>query len=269
MQKTIEFLKGSHVFRDPSGAASIPFAWQVLKFPQWLLEWPFFIFFIIGLAAVFITLLFKIDLIFKNKNKQDSADLFIIIWFLITFIYFIFIERGNPEDRWIMPVILAIFAFSFKGIMLLYDIIKKYQKFIATALIILILASGFYFQLKHADFIIKAKKDTYMPVKEASLWIKENSAPQDVILSRSITQVTFYSERKVYGFGRMNESEFDALIEKTKPRYLLESVFEPNPAAWGYALPERYNSVWKPVRVWFADKEQKQAVLIIYEYQKN
>ena len=262
----LAFLGGSHVFSDPAGAASLPFAWQVLGFPQWLLEWPFFIFFIIGLIVVFGALFLKIDMIFKNKNKQDFANLFIIIWFLITLVYFIFIERGNPEDRWIMPVILAIFIFSSKGVLFLYEFVKKYQKVIAIGLIIVILAFGFYLQFKHADSIIKVKKDTYMPVKEASLWIKENSNPDDVILSRSITQVTFYSERKVYGFGSgMNESRFDALVAETKPRYLLESIFEPNPAAWGYALPEKYNNIWKPVKVWFADETQQQAVLIVYE----
>ena len=188
--------------------------------------------------------------------------MFIFLWILIPLLYFVFLER-DAEDRWLLPITLPLLILAGKGLYFIYDIIKKYQKHVAIAVFVILILIGGYFQLSRASEIINAKKDSYQEVKEASLWIKENSNPEDIIFSKSSTQMTYYARRQVLGFGG-NETEFKGEIKKYKPKYIVFSVFEPHGATLEY--PEKFKDSLEPVRAYFTDAEQTQPVLVVYEF---
>ncbi len=67
----------------------------------------------------------------------------------------------------------------------------------------------------------------------------------------------------------MTLSDFEGNISIKRPRYLILSIFEP------YWLNQKFDfNEWimnnsglvKPVNAWFADSEQKNPILIIYEF---
>lgn len=134
---------------------------------------------------------------------------------------------------------------------------------------LVILSIGVYTQFIHADLIIKDKLNSYIQVKEASLWMKANSDKGDIMLSRSIPQTVYYSERKTYGFAFMNETQFLELVNKNHPKFMMESVLEPNPAAWGLTPPKNIENIMTPVNAWFADAEKKQPILIVFEFSQQ
>ena len=68
-----------------------------------------------------------------------------------------------------------------------------------------------------------------------------------------------YEEEKYY-----TPEEFTEIMNKEKPKYYVVSIFESYYPEWTYAYPEN-KSNFIPVKAWFADKEQKQPILIIYE----
>ncbi|MEM3074690.1 MAG: hypothetical protein QW727_01990 [Candidatus Pacearchaeota archaeon] len=175
------------------------------------------------------------------------------------------------EYRWFFPLIIAMLAFTGKGAIFFSDYVSKLfnNKKINIFIILIILGLGIYTQIVHVDGLIKIKKDSYLPVKDAALWMKENSNKWDVMLSVSYTQTAHYSERKVYTFAGMNESSFEELLNKAKPKYMMVSIFEPNHPEWSYNIPKKYRESIMPVKVWFADAEQKQPILIVYEFLYN
>lgn len=124
---------------------------------------------------------------------------------------------------------------------------------------------GLYTQYSHADSITRVKLDSYSQIKEAGLWVKQNSDTGDVILSRSPHQITYYSERKTYSYGGMNETEFFNLINQVKPRYVIESALEPGLPSWMTPPSSDLEKVLLPIKAWYLDKEQKQIVLIVYQ----
>ena len=256
------FFSGSHVLSNPSGITSYkPIGWHVLNFIPWMLNTPYFILFLIGLLTLY-TLFLSLDLIIKNKSNEKYNDLFIFIWILITLVYFVFLER-DAEDRWLLPIALPLFILVSKGLYFIYDIIKKYQKNIAITAFILLILLGAYFQLARANETINSKIDSYKEVKDASLWIKENSNPQDIIFSKSVTQMTYYTRRQIIGFAG-NETEFKEMISKYKPKYIVFSVFEPHGATLAY--PEKFKNSLEPVKAYFADAAQTQPILIVYKF---
>ena len=105
--------------------------------------------------------------------------------------------------------------------------------------------------------LIEGKKTSYWQVKEAGLWMKENSNLSDVMISNSIPQIQYYSERNTYMAKNISH------LESLKPKYIMVSVFERS-ADWFYSYPEEKNL--KIVNGYFADEQKTQPVLIIYEY---
>ncbi len=260
--KPTAFLAGSHVTSDPGGITSYkPVGWYILKHIPWMLNTTLLILMFIGILTLY-TLFLSLDLVIKNKNKESYNDLFIFIWILITLIYFIFLER-DAEDRWLLPIMLPLLVIAGKGLIFVYDSIKKYEKKVAISVFIILILVSFYFQIDRASEIINAKKDSYKEVKEASLWIKENSKENDVIFSKSVTQMTYYSRRYVTGFGG-NETEFKEKIKQYKPKYIVFSIFEPHGTTFEYTT--KFSNSIVPVQAYFADNEKTKAVLIIYEF---
>ena len=250
------------------GAGSTQLGWWMFSLLYDYPELVFFIFFLLGLLTI-IPMFLSLDIMLIKKDKKYYNDLFMFLSILFTLAFFIYFVR-LVENRWLILMSIGIFTFSAKGILLAYDFVrKKAGKILPILLIILIIASGTYFQLKHADFIIKEKIPSYQPIKEAALWMKENSQPNDVVLSVSYTQTIFYSERKVYTYSEMSEEEFDKLVKEVNPKHIMVSVLEPHHPAWSYNLPEKYQKIMSPAQVWFADAEKQQPILIIYKFNQS
>lgn len=258
-------------FRAGYGSVTdVPLGWWMFQLLYDYPELVFFIFFLIGIATL-IPMFLSADLLFFKNDKKYYNDFFVFLNIIFTLFFFIYFLRQG-ENRWLMMMSIGIFILSAKGIILVSDFFKKYNKVFIIIVIILILIAGAYYQLKHADMIIKAKKDSYSQVRDAALWMKENSNPDDIIFTASGPQTTYYSERKVigpYNTGAQKyytPEELDELINSIKPKYYVASVFEPAVPQWTLSYPQEHSEMLKPVKAWFADAEQKQAILVIYEY---
>ena len=148
--------------------------------------------------------------------------------------------------------------------MFIYNFVKKYNKGITAAIVIALILFGGYLQYKQADPLIKSKSTTYLPVKQAALWMKDNSISGDKILTISTTQTFYYAERQILLYSEINESDFLPFIDKEKPKFLEVSVFEAHPS-WINDWINSNGDRLKIVQAYFADIQKKQPVLIIYE----
>jgi len=256
-----------------SGPSQTPPGWGMLQLVYDYPELGFFILFLIGFITI-IPMFLSMDLMIFKKDKTHYNDFFMLISILFILFFFIYFVRLG-ENRWLILMSIGIFAISAKGVLFVYDLIRKnLGKSIALALLVLILVSGAYFQLKHADLIIKMKLDSYMPVKEAALWMKDNTNPDDIIATASVTQTVFYAERKVITFLNASSraytpEQFIELLMENNPKYLVISVFEPWVPQWTYTFVQGKENIFKPVQAWFNDAERKQPVLVIYEFNRT
>ena len=169
------------------------------------------------------------------------------------------------EDRWLVAFSLAIFVISAKGIILVTDWLKKHAgKVFALIVLALILISGSYLHLSHADTLIKDRLTSYSPVRDSGLWIRENSNTNDVIFSMSSPQTPYYSQRKTitYPYLEGNESDFVNLLLREKPRYYIVSGFERHDQ-FMYELPQKYQGAFNPVQVY--QSSSGEPLLAVYE----
>lgn len=249
--------------RGDVGRSLIESSKEIFGYVPFFLGKILLVIFFIGFIILLIKLILGFDILLKKSNIRMRSDLFNLLFIVVFLFYFIFIMRG-AEDRWVLPIALPLLLIMGKGFSFLFDFIKKYNKYIALVVIIILLSIGAYWQIKQADSIINIKKDTYLQVKEAALWMKENSNKEDVIFSISLPQTTYYSERKAFTYSDLDgEEEFESKINELKPTFLTISIFEPHP---DYALNyiNSHQDRFQVVHGYFADNERKQPILIIY-----
>jgi len=172
------------------------------------------------------------------------------------------------EYRWFFLFFPAIMPFTSRGIISISEFIGSLlgSRKIIILIIILILSLGMYNQVVHADQIIKNKLNSYSQIRDAGLWVRANSNPEDIVLSRSLPQTVYYTERKTLTFSQFNESQFFELVDEHKPGLMIETVFEPHHVPeWGYNPTEKMSKMLIPIQAWYADPQQTQLMVIVYK----
>ncbi len=215
-----------------------------------VLIWSFWIGFFILIFNLFISFKFLRE---KQGNEELKSDFFNFLSIILTLIFFFFLTRnGNLGDpRWYFPLLFASLICISKGAILISDFIGKYYKLLGLIFLILLIGFGGYYEYKHADMIIKNKITTYQGIKEAGLFLKENSALEDIIISVPVPQTAYYSERSSLSPSGLFENKkgnkeisFEEFLEKVKEnnnvKYIVVSFSEPGHPEWMRKEGEEY-----------------------------
>lgn len=254
----------SNAFVNP-----IPFGWYNLNFYYSLTEGIVFALFIAGVLLAFKFILY-LDIIVKDKNKGFDPNIFCILVLATVSAFYIFYIRGT-DDRWVFLWLPFIFFLVGKALVFMYDFGKKYSKYLAMFVVVGLLCWGAYAQISHAKTIVDVKKESYLPVKQAALLIKDNFGDTDLVITESHVQTLYYAEkpfRSIASFA--NASEFDKfLMENTQKKLILEvSVFEKHPE-WIYDWLKNNENRLTAIQAYFADEEKKQPLLVLYKIENN
>jgi len=226
----------------------------------YILKGFFIILFVIGLAY-FLDLFLAPDMILKDENIRKK--LFILIWLLLPTIIFGLIT-SMVEERYLMLTLPFMAFLIVHGCM----IITKYLKLsnnLATIVLFILLMGGAYSQVTFADSLIKDKKDSFVQLRYAGEWLKQNTKTTDYIIASGQPELMYYSERNIESFTATEQEFQEKKISKFKPKYMILTKLEPSPE-WTYNYPEKNQDKLKPVMVFFFDSEQKKPAVVIYEF---
>mgnify|MGYP001591403107 CR=1 FL=1 len=242
----------------------------IFDLPYMMGSWIFWLF-LLGFLVFFLDILVGFDKIFKNEEIQKKF----IIFFFPLCIFLIMGYIGSVsyvEQRYITAALPFLFLMTvyplvkFREVLENQNFSKKTANILIITILLLLLVPNFLL----ANKMIEEKKFSYLEVKQAGLWIKENSNPSDIVISGSLPQTVYYSERTVYPFGldsqinpsgKDNETLLLQFINEKKPRYYIVSSFEQEPQ-WTFDLPQKNPELFAPVQVY---KQGENPVLIIYE----
>lgn len=240
-----------------------------------------FVMLIIGIFYFFIDLFIGFDKIFKSELLQNKF--FVLIWILSLFLIMGYIGSVSyVEQRYITAGLPFLFLIAMSPFILIDNLITKHfhiNKKISLFFIFIIIALLFIPNITLTNSILENKKNSYLEVKQAGEWIKENSNPKDIIISDSLPQITYYSERSTYAFEIYKdgmskrdaelmkypdgEEGFNSFIEDKKPKYAMISVFETHDD-WVYSYPKKYSDIMVPVQAFYSADQKP--LLIIYEF---
>jgi hypothetical protein len=213
----------------------------------YMLSIPILIAFFIGIFYFLGDLFLGLDKIAKSQELKNKF--FVVYWIISLFLLVGYVTAHSyVEQRYItagLPFLflIAVSSLVFIGNLLVkhFNINEKVSLFIVVILLILLIVPNFLL----ATSMIESKKTSYIEIKEVGELMKANSNPGDVIMSTSLPQITYYSERSTYPYDVMNysihqgdkkvkysdgEKGFNEFLLDKKPKFLMvSSTFEEYP----------------------------------------
>tara|TARA_Y100000034_G_scaffold72568_1_gene87465 strand:- start:2288 stop:3790 length:1503 start_codon:yes stop_codon:yes gene_type:complete len=214
--------------------------------------------FLIGIVFIIFNLIVGYNLL--TKTEKLKKYLLTFLWIAIPFFYFAFLAGQVPEDRYLFYIYPAIFYLVGFVLILIYNKTKRYNAIISSIIILLILLSVSFTQVKYADNLIESKSLSYVQFNQAGNWIKENSAPNEKIIASGIPQLSYYAEREILSWPL--EEEFNELIQEEDVKFMVLSVLEGSPQ-WSYGWPEVNKDKVIPIQVY--PDAQNRPIVVIYE----
>lgn len=235
------------------------FMQYISYFPKYT-NWVFFVSFLAGALIVLFYIVISLDKIRSSSISQKY--LLLLLWIIVPLIYFGFFVN-HFEDRYLFMVFPAVFIVASFALDKLYLFASRYNKNIGLLVILCFVAYASWSSLHGADNLIKSKISSYEGLKDAGLWMKDNSPSDSVIIGAGMPEITYYSERPTYPYPA-NESDFRPLINEKNATYLILSIWEPSPD-WTYNWPSNNSQDVSIEKVFFTDSSQKQLSAIIYK----
>lgn len=222
--------------------------------------------FLILFAIGFLVYFYKFFMVFdkKIKNPEGSKEKFFVLIWLLGAIIIYGLVINHFEDRYLLMVFPIISLITGQGIIGVYEFFKKYNKEAAIFIVVMLLIFGAYTTLKNTNNIIKNGTLGFADLKSAGLWIKQNSNPEDIVITNALPQNTYYSERETYPFSS-EESNFSSLLEEKKPRYMILTLYQRSPP-WTYDWPAANEGKVAPVQIYYTDSSNKQVSTVIYQF---
>ncbi|PIZ83624.1 hypothetical protein COX97_00800 [Candidatus Pacearchaeota archaeon CG_4_10_14_0_2_um_filter_05_32_18] len=202
----------------------------------------------LGLIIIFIKTLLSLGHIRKSSGNELNSDIFVITSIIITLLFFILVLREQDsfgEPRWYFPLLFGALICISKATVTISDYVSKYSskyaKQIVAVIIIVLVGFGCYYEISSANAIIKSKIPSFEGIKQASIYLKDITNDNEVILSVPEPQTEYYSERHVinpnkWGYWERYNIPFDPFLDAirndTNVKYLLVSFSEPNHPEW-------------------------------------
>lgn len=228
-----------------------------------------FILFLIGTLIFLFELFLGLDKFFSNQEIMKK--IFIFLWLIIPLLVLGYIT-DYVEHRYLMPVLPFLFLLVILPFDYLENLFEKklnFSKLKSFVYIFLILFLLLIPNLIWANQLIEAKRIQYVEVKEAGEWIKQNSNITDIVISNSLPQIEYYSERSTYPFDlgktgdkyKADKEEFEKFVDEKKPKYIVISGYE-SQEEWASDYLQKNAEKLIPVKTY---KQGEQFILVIYE----
>lgn len=217
-----------------ASAAKETSALKIGNIPKYLYDFPYmlttsiFVLFILGSILFLFNLILGLDKIFENEELKKK--IFILSWMLIPMAVLGYITV-YVEQRYIMPLLPFLFLIAVLPLQLLANFLRenmKFEKKLCYFIILVIFAILLIQNYNFSNSLLNSKLTSYSEARSAGIYIKQHTNSSDIIISPSVPQITYYSERSTYGFPA-NDSEFDTFLKTNKPSYVFISAFEKYP----------------------------------------
>lgn len=244
----------------PRGTAGHVFLQYVSYFPNYTHPFVVALFLggmLYGIAAV--ALRFR----GRRTDKAAQAHLLLLLWIVVPFVFFGFFV-DHFEDRYLAMIFPAVFLMAGVALDAAYLCLKRYGRAAALVAVAAVLAYSEYRMLRDSDSMIRGKIESYRDVRDIGAWIKEHSDAADTVVASSVPQITYYAERSTFKYPN-REGDFDNLLRRRRPKYMVLSVWERSPK-WVYGWPDGNPDKVSVAAVLFFDQDRKQLSTAAFEF---
>jgi hypothetical protein len=152
------------------------------------------------------------------------SHLFLVLWWLMPTIGYGLLA-DHFEDRYAILAYAPIFLWAALGVVALCSSLARYHRALALVTTGVLVAFMAFRLWQRSNLLVHVKLKSFAAVEQAGIWIKQNSDRESGVISQSVPQITYYSERPTRSFPTA-EAEFLQLLKNTHPRFIVVSPYE-------------------------------------------
>ena len=260
-------VQGAEVLSHDKGAG-LSGIFDYVKILPYRMGWVAISFAGLGLLFFIFELYIRRKLIFKHNNRVLDNYVLIFLCLLVPFAMYTWVAIASGfYDGFILGTFPLIFIFAASSMSKISDHLSKYNKIIGIVFVIILLGVSANYNYNMVKDTIIPRVDAYVPLRDAGLWLKDNTDINAIVYSTSVPQVTYFSER--YGIRVPDTSELmDAeIISITQPSYYMVSIYERQHQKWLFSYADDHKLT--PVYVSFLDEAKTKPAVIIYELKES
>ena len=204
-----------------------------------------------------------LDIIIKNKDKALGNKLFLFLWIVLTILFAAKINYGYYiEERYYFNFFIGLFLAAGLVLSKLYNLLKKYNKYISTIVIVLIIVFIVNSNIEMANSNIITKADSFKQVKEAGIWLNQHLSKDEGYISPATSaEIQYHSERQNYAV------DISEAFTNPKIKYVVLSFFNQMPDKFIEGVKNNQDKL-KPVVSFYLVDNDKQPIVLILEVKK-
>ena len=182
---------------------------------------------IIGIVFILFYLIMLPERIMKKGSFQNKA-MFLILWAVLSLLFFGWLNYGEyMDERYYFIFYPALLLFVACATDKIYSSIKKSKKLLAVLFIILLLGFVGYTNIAHTEQITKAKSTSFIELRQAGEFIRENVPEgENIIVGEGYAELLYYTERQANVDGTLdNTTDLANKINKLNANYIVMPMY--------------------------------------------
>jgi hypothetical protein len=195
---------------------------------------PLLILFVIGCIGIFYRVFLYFDKLVSEKDIQFRLDFFLFVYLAVFFLIMV-MSVASLEGRYLLPFLAVGLIIVGRTLDVLYKYLAQNQdKFVAGCFVACVLGLAIWANFSTAKTNIEGKLNSYEEIQQAGLWLENNTEVGDCIVTQSLFQVSYYSNRETMTFSEYLGNT------SNNCKYLMLSAIERS-SVESYQYPEQKN----------------------------
>jgi len=163
----------------------------------------------------------------RGKSPVLANRFFVFLWFFGTLVFFGAVVVGF-QDRYMILMLPAVFWTIGLATAQLAAWGRRVHRLAPWAIAGGVVVAGGIHLLPQGDRLIRGGLEAQAPLRDAAMWIKDRTSAADTLMSVSVAQLTYYTERATHRLPRERQ-EFDLALKQHRPRFVVLTLYERHP----------------------------------------
>jgi 4-amino-4-deoxy-L-arabinose transferase-like glycosyltransferase len=181
------------------------------------------------LAGGMVLMMARAALPHRWRQAPSGSERLVLLWALLPLAYFsMAVKPGLDLDRYIIDALPPAFLSAGCLVVWIARRLFKDRPVIATVVTTVAMVSAGISMAARTDAVIRTNLGSQIEMRDAGEWLAVHLSPGEIVLSRSIPQLTFYTTHS-NDFLPEERSVFEAMRASGHVDFVVVSVFEKQP----------------------------------------
>jgi 4-amino-4-deoxy-L-arabinose transferase-like glycosyltransferase len=161
------------------------------------------------------------------RSRLAGGDLLLLMWIATPLLYFGASVRPL-RDRYLILVLPPLLLIAGRLLVIATEWLGRFGRWQPRVPVAALVVAAGLSLLLDTNRIVDSKRRSYLGLQEASSWLVPRLPPDAVVVSRSVSQLTYYTSRAISDIPT-TRVDFERFNRSTPVDYLVLTEFEPQP----------------------------------------